>query len=82
VKITGFLSTIWRKPVYILFVGRVLKIDTTTTIAVIIDCPRRVFRRLRHSASSALFERRDVVVVCSVSCIYEYSVQINEGVIP
>ncbi len=26
--------------------------------------------RLRHSATSALFERRDVVVVASVSCIY------------
>ncbi len=26
--------------------------------------------RLRHSASSSLFERRDVVVVSSVSCIY------------
>ena len=26
--------------------------------------------RLRHSATSALFERRDVVVVSSVSCIY------------
>ncbi|MDR0381982.1 MAG: excinuclease ABC subunit UvrB [Oscillospiraceae bacterium] len=26
--------------------------------------------RLRHSATSSLFERRDVVVVCSVSCIY------------
>ncbi len=26
--------------------------------------------RLRHSATSSLFERRDVIVVCSVSCIY------------
>ena len=26
--------------------------------------------RLRHSATSALFERRDVVIVSSVSCIY------------
>ncbi|MCL2546432.1 MAG: excinuclease ABC subunit UvrB [Oscillospiraceae bacterium] len=26
--------------------------------------------RLRHSATSALFERRDVVIVASVSCIY------------
>ena len=26
--------------------------------------------RLRHSASSALFERRDVIIVASVSCIY------------
>ena len=26
--------------------------------------------RLRHSATSALFERRDVVVIASVSCIY------------
>ena len=26
--------------------------------------------RLRHSATSALFERRDVIVVASVSCLY------------
>ncbi len=26
--------------------------------------------RLRHSATSALFERRDVIVVSSVSCLY------------
>ncbi|MBR6812476.1 MAG: DEAD/DEAH box helicase family protein, partial [Oscillospiraceae bacterium] len=26
--------------------------------------------RLRHSATTSLFERRDVIVVCSVSCIY------------
>ena len=26
--------------------------------------------RLRHSATSALFERRDVIIVSSVSCIY------------
>ena len=26
--------------------------------------------RLRHSATSSLFERRDVIVVASVSCIY------------
>ncbi len=26
--------------------------------------------RLRHSATSSLFERRDVIVVSSVSCIY------------
>ena len=26
--------------------------------------------RLRHSATSALFERNDVIIVCSVSCIY------------
>ena len=26
--------------------------------------------KLRHSASSALIERRDVIVVASVSCIY------------
>ena len=26
--------------------------------------------RLRHSATSALFERRDVIIVASVSCIY------------
>ena len=27
-------------------------------------------RQLRHSATSALFERRDVIIVASVSCIY------------
>src|SRR3546814_8875731 len=27
--------------------------------------------RMRHSATRALFERRDVVIVASVSCIYE-----------
>jgi len=38
--------------------------------------------KLRHSATSALFERRDVIIVASVSCIYslgppeEYSGQI------
>ena len=38
--------------------------------------------RLRHSATSALFERRDVIIVASVSCIYslgspsEYASQI------
>ena len=26
--------------------------------------------RLRHSATSSLFERRDVIIVSSVSCIY------------
>ena len=26
--------------------------------------------RLRHSATAALFERRDVIIVASVSCIY------------
>ena len=26
--------------------------------------------KLRHSATSALFERRDVIIVSSVSCIY------------
>src|SRR5699024_9618419 len=26
--------------------------------------------RLRHAATSALFERRDVIIVASVSCIY------------
>jgi excinuclease ABC subunit B len=44
--------------------------------------------RLRHSATSALFERRDVIIVASVSCIYslgdpaEYSrlvVPVREG---
>ena len=44
--------------------------------------------RLRHSATSALFERRDVIIVASVSCIYslgdpeEYSsliVAVREG---
>jgi len=39
--------------------------------------------RLRHSATSALFERRDVIVVASVSCIFslgppeEYSGQVT-----
>ncbi|WBW99286.1 excinuclease ABC subunit UvrB [Oceanirhabdus sp. W0125-5] len=46
--------------------------------------------KLRHSATSALFERRDVIVVASVSCIYglgnpeEYkklSVSLREGMI-
>lgn len=27
--------------------------------------------KLRHSATSALFERKDVIIVASVSCIYE-----------
>ena len=27
--------------------------------------------KLRHSATSALFERRDVIIVASVSCIYD-----------
>ena len=44
--------------------------------------------RLRHSATSALFERRDVIIVASISCIYtlgdpsEYSsmvVSVREG---
>jgi len=26
--------------------------------------------KLRHSATAALFERRDVIIVASVSCIY------------
>ena len=26
--------------------------------------------KLRHSATSSLFERRDVIIVASVSCIY------------
>ena len=30
--------------------------------------------RLRHSATSALFERRDVIIVASVSCIYSLGV--------
>lgn len=39
--------------------------------------------KLRHSATSALFERRDVIIVASVSCIYslgspeEYSSQVT-----
>ena len=39
--------------------------------------------RLRHSATSALFERRDVIIVASVSCIYtlgdpeEYAAQVT-----
>lgn len=38
--------------------------------------------KLRHSATSALFERRDVIIVASVSCIYslgppeEYAAQV------
>lgn len=28
--------------------------------------------KLRHSATSALFERRDVIIVASVSCIYGF----------
>ena len=33
--------------------------------------------RLRHSATSSLFERRDVIVVASVSCIYGLGVPID-----
>ena len=33
--------------------------------------------RLRHSASSALFERRDVIIVASVSCIYSLGAPID-----
>ena len=33
--------------------------------------------RLRHSATSALFERRDTIVVASVSCIYGLGVPID-----
>ena len=29
--------------------------------------------KLRHSATAALFERKDVIVVASVSCIYRTS---------
>ncbi len=44
--------------------------------------------RLRHAATSALFERRDVIIVASVSCIYglgspdtyrEMSIEISRG---
>ena len=35
--------------------------------------------RLRHSATSALFERRDVIVVSSVSCIYGLGDPIDYG---
>ena len=33
--------------------------------------------KLRHSATSALFERRDVLIVASVSCIYGLGHQKN-----
>ncbi|MBR6556140.1 MAG: excinuclease ABC subunit UvrB [Clostridia bacterium] len=35
--------------------------------------------RLRHSATSALFERRDVIVVASVSCIYGLGDPVDYG---
>ena len=35
--------------------------------------------RLRHSATAALFERRDVIVVASVSCIYGLGDQIGRA---
>ena len=35
--------------------------------------------RLRHSATSALFERRDVIVVASVSCLYGLGDPIDYG---
>ena len=35
--------------------------------------------RLRHSATSSLFERRDVIVVASVSCIYGLGDQIGRA---
>ncbi|MEC8579050.1 MAG: excinuclease ABC subunit UvrB, partial [Pseudomonadota bacterium] len=38
-------------------------IDKEATINEQID-------RMRHSATRALFERRDVIIVASVSCIY------------
>ena len=43
--------------------GRDLYIEKDSSINDEID-------RLRHSATSALFERRDVIIVASVSCIY------------
>ena len=43
--------------------GRDLYIEKDSAINDEID-------RLRHSATSALFERRDVIIVASVSCIY------------
>ena len=43
--------------------GRDLYIEKDSAINDEID-------RLRHSATSALFERRDVIIVSSVSCIY------------
>ena len=43
--------------------GKDLHIEKDSAINEEID-------RLRHSASSALFERRDVIIVSSVSCIY------------
>ena len=33
-------------------------------------CALPILDKLRHSATSSLSERRDVIVVCSVSCIY------------
>ena len=33
--------------------------------------------RLRHSATSALFERDDVIIIASVSCIYGLGNQKN-----
>ena len=35
--------------------------------------------KLRHSATSALFERRDVIIVASVSCIYGLGSPRNTG---
>ena len=35
--------------------------------------------RLRHSATSSLFERRDVIIVASVSCIYSLGDPIDYG---
>jgi excinuclease ABC subunit B len=35
--------------------------------------------RLRHSATHALFERRDVIVVASVSCIYGIGAPVDYG---
>ncbi len=43
--------------------GRDLYIEKDSSVNDEID-------RLRHSATSALFERRDVIIVASVSCIY------------
>src|SRR5215467_13947972 len=37
--------------------------------------------RMRHSATRALFERRDVVIVASVSCIYGLGAPVDYGAV-
>ena len=61
---------------------RVLRLATTTTTSPRRTCRRRTryiekdssinddIDRLRHAATAALFARRDVVIVASVTCIY------------